>query len=51
MAGLILRPAFDRLAVPAIARLYFPLSRAWAAALEAEGDVARLIAAVPELAA
>jgi hypothetical protein len=35
MADLVLRPWFDRVALHAIARWYFPLSRAWAAAIEA----------------
>ncbi len=45
-----MRPAFDRAAVPAIARLYLPLSRAWAAGLAAQGDAERLIAEIPDLA-
>ena len=48
-SSLFLRPAFDRLAVPALTRLYFPLSRAWAAGLAADGDVDRLIAQLPAL--
>ncbi|MCH9050416.1 MAG: hypothetical protein IIA72_04965, partial [Proteobacteria bacterium] len=37
VADLVLRPWFDRLAIPAIADWYCPLSRAWAAALVADG--------------
>jgi hypothetical protein len=47
LSRLVLRPAYDRMAVRAIARHYFPLSRAWAAALAAEGDADRLAAAIP----
>ena len=50
LSRLVLRPAYDRMAVLAIARLYFPLSRAWAAALAAEGDAERLAAQIPGLA-
>ncbi|MDX1483727.1 MAG: hypothetical protein R3229_04520 [Alphaproteobacteria bacterium] len=50
LAGLFLRPAYDRLAVKAIAGLYFPLSRAWAAGLAADGDAERLMAALPTFA-
>lgn len=39
--SLLLRPWFDRLALGLVARLYFPLSRAWAAAAGAEGELAR----------
>jgi hypothetical protein len=35
MADLVLRPWFDRVALHAIVHWYFPLSRAWAAAIEA----------------
>jgi pimeloyl-ACP methyl ester carboxylesterase len=41
VADLVLRPWFDRLAIPAIADWYCPLSRAWAAALVADGAPAR----------
>lgn len=41
------RPWFDRVALGAIASGYFPLSRAWAAAGEAEGSLARFLAEVP----
>ena len=36
---LLLRPWYDWCGVRAIVNWYFPLSRAWAAALEAEGDL------------
>src|SRR5262252_8138140 len=41
VAGLMLRPWFDALALPGIVRWYFPLSRAWAAAEIAGADVDR----------
>jgi pimeloyl-ACP methyl ester carboxylesterase len=41
VAGLVLRPWFDALALPGIVRWYFPLSRAWAAAEIAGADVDR----------
>ncbi len=50
MSGLVLRPVYDRWAVPAIARLYLPLSRAWAAGLAAEGDTDCLHTLLPGLA-
>jgi hypothetical protein len=50
LSALVLRPAFDRLAVPAIARFYLPLSRAWAAGLAAGGDADSLLSAAPQLA-
>ncbi len=37
IADLVLKPWFDRLAIPAIADWYCPLSRAWAMALVADG--------------
>ena len=40
-AGVVLRPWFDWIAVRVIAHWYFPVSRGWAAALAAGGDVAR----------
>ena len=43
--NLILRPWFDRLALHAISRWYFPLSRAWAAALACGGSPERFISA------
>lgn len=42
---LILRPWFDAVAVRAVANLYMPLSRAWAAGVAAEGDPDRFAAA------
>lgn len=50
LAGLLIRRRFDRLAVPALARLYFPVSRLWAMALAAGGDPERLVEAIPGLA-
>jgi len=50
LSGLVLRPAYDRLAVSAIARLYLPLSRAWAGGLDADGDVDSLMSLVPQFA-
>src|SRR5579859_1843570 len=47
LARLLLRPWFDALALPLVARWYFPLSRAWAAAELAGEDPARFWAAVP----
>ncbi|NMM43431.1 hypothetical protein HH303_03000 [Rhodospirillaceae bacterium KN72] len=38
VAPYLWRPWYDRVATPAIARLFFPLSRAWAAAVAAQGD-------------
>jgi hypothetical protein len=46
MAGLVLRPWFDALALPGIVRWYFPLSRAWAAASVVGVDVRRFCAEV-----
>ncbi|MDW3204404.1 MAG: hypothetical protein R8L07_02590 [Alphaproteobacteria bacterium] len=37
------RPWYDRVATPAVAKVFFPLSRAWAAALAAEGDPDRFL--------
>lgn len=48
-ASLILRPGFDRLAVPALARFYFPVSRLWAQALADPGDAVALLAQAPAL--
>jgi len=42
--SVVLRPWFDRLALRAIARWYFPLSRAWAAALACGGSPEQFIA-------
>lgn len=44
---LILRPWFDNAALRLLTRWYFPLSRAWAAALDAGGDAERFAAAIP----
>ena len=38
VAPYLWRPWYDRVATPAVARLFFPLSRAWAAAVAAQGD-------------
>ena len=46
VADLVLRPGFDRLAIPAIAGWYCPLSRAWAAALVADGAPERFAEAL-----
>ena len=46
MADLVLRPWFDRVALHAIVHWYFPLSRAWAAAIEAGDDLDAFLAAV-----
>ncbi len=47
IADLWLRPWYDRMAADILARWYFPLSRAWAAACQAAGDPARFAAAAP----
>jgi hypothetical protein len=47
LADLVFRPWYDRAAVSGLANWYFPLSRAWAAALVADGSVARFAAEVP----
>jgi len=41
LGDLVLRPWFDWVALNSVARGYFPLSRAWAAALASGGDLAR----------
>jgi hypothetical protein len=46
-ADLVFRPWFDSLALPSIARWFFPLSRAWAAATRAGMDVERFSAEIP----
>jgi pimeloyl-ACP methyl ester carboxylesterase len=46
-AGVLLRPWFDRVTLSWMVRFYFPLSRAWAAGLEAAGDVDAFAAEVP----
>ncbi len=43
LGNLVLRPWFDWIAVRSIAHGYFPLSRAWAAAQEAQGSVDRFV--------
>lgn len=45
LAPLILRPYFDRISLYIVTRWYMKLSRAWAAALEAEGSVDGFMAA------
>jgi hypothetical protein len=44
LGGLLMRPWYDRLAVKLVARWYFPLSRAWAAALACGEDGERFAA-------
>jgi pimeloyl-ACP methyl ester carboxylesterase len=46
LGGLILRPWFDATALRLLVRWYFPLSRAWAAALAADGEPERFLAAI-----
>jgi pimeloyl-ACP methyl ester carboxylesterase len=41
LGDFVLRPWFDWVALNSVARGYFPLSRAWAAALASGGDLAR----------
>ena len=43
LGDLVLRPWFDGVALHGVARWYLPLSRAWAAALAAEGSVETLL--------
>ncbi|MBM3489172.1 MAG: hypothetical protein FJX68_01800 [Alphaproteobacteria bacterium] len=43
------RPWFDEVATTALTEWLFPMSRAWAAAVAAEGEVARFRQALPEL--
>lgn len=50
LSKLVLRPGYDRLAVPLLARVYFPLSRLWAIGLDARCAPDPVIAAVPGLA-
>lgn len=45
--ALLFRPWFDDAALKLLTRWYFPLSRAWAAALAANGDPAAFSAAIP----
>lgn len=40
------RPWWDAVGVPAVTGLYFPLSRAWAAAVAADGDMGRFASAL-----
>ncbi len=47
MGALLLRPWYDRLSVAVLGNWYFPVSRIWAAALEARGSVEHLAQAVP----
>ena len=49
LGRLVARPWFDRVAVKGVARGYLPLSRAWAAALAADGSEARFHEALPGL--
>jgi pimeloyl-ACP methyl ester carboxylesterase len=49
LGRLVARPWLDRVAVKLVARSYLPLSRAWAAALAAEGSEARFREALPGL--
>jgi hypothetical protein len=46
LGGWIARPWFDRLALMALGRFYLPVSRAWAAAVEADGASDRFLAAL-----
>ncbi len=41
LGNLVLRPWFDRVGVPAVTRVYFPLSYIWAVASLAEGSLGR----------
>ena len=47
LGDLILRPWFDRAALKILTTWYFPLSRAWAEAVAAEGSAERFFAALP----
>ena len=38
VGGIVLRPWYDKIALPTLARFYFPLSRAWAEALDEEAS-------------
>ncbi|MFQ6016628.1 MAG: alpha/beta hydrolase [Kiloniellaceae bacterium] len=46
VGNLVLRPWFDRVALHTVSRWYFPLSRAWAAALASGGSLERFLAAL-----
>jgi pimeloyl-ACP methyl ester carboxylesterase len=50
LSRLILHPTYDRLAVAALSRLYFPVSRLWAMALDDGGDGEAILAKLPRLA-
>ena len=47
IGALIARPWFHRLSAWFLLRRYFPLSRLWAAAAQADGSVEKFVAAVP----
>lgn len=47
LGGLLLRPWFDRTALKLLVGWYFPLSRAWAAAVAAGGEPERFFARCP----
>jgi len=47
LGGIVLRPWFDHIALAAMVRGYFPLSRLWGAAEAAGDDVDRFVAEVP----
>jgi pimeloyl-ACP methyl ester carboxylesterase len=47
LGDLILRPWFDRAALKILISWYFPLSRAWAEAMAADGSAERFFAALP----
>lgn len=51
LSRLLLNPTYDRLAVAALARFYFPVSRLWAMALAdgGDGDADAILARVPAL--
>jgi pimeloyl-ACP methyl ester carboxylesterase len=46
MSDLVLRPWFDKVALHAIVHWYFPLSRAWAAAIASEGNLDAFLAEI-----
>jgi pimeloyl-ACP methyl ester carboxylesterase len=50
LSRLLLNPTYDRLAVAALARFYFPVSRLWAMALADGGDGDAILAKLPRLA-
>jgi hypothetical protein len=49
LSRLLLHPTYDRLAVAALARFYFPVSRLWAMALADDGDGDAILARLPRL--